>query len=123
MTQEHAVEKHATNPSMPTKFCPYCGESILAMAIKCRYCNEFLDGRKSTEAKHKKLEGYWYAIIWGALLFPFIGSWIIVFLSSILYYVWRSDQPIKAKTINIHGWGAWFVGNIMWLIIYLLLRV
>lgn len=26
-----------------TKKCPYCGEEILAIAKKCKHCNEWLD--------------------------------------------------------------------------------
>jgi hypothetical protein len=33
-----------------TKNCPYCGEEVLAVAIKCKHCGEFLDDRPIPES-------------------------------------------------------------------------
>lgn len=32
--------------SSDTKVCPFCGETIKAVAIKCKHCGEFLDKRR-----------------------------------------------------------------------------
>lgn len=40
----HAAPPHAPTPAL-TKDCFFCGEAIAHTAIKCKHCNEFLDGR------------------------------------------------------------------------------
>ena len=67
-----------------------------------------------------KLEGYWIAIIWCSLLLPCIGGWIIVILSSVMFYAWRKNYPKKAKSINRHGWAAWAVGQLIGGLLYYL---
>lgn len=31
----------------PTKACPYCGEQILAVAVKCKHCGSDLAAREN----------------------------------------------------------------------------
>jgi hypothetical protein len=60
-------------------------------------------------------------LIWGSLFIPCIGGWLIVVLSSVMYYVWLNEYPNKAKSINRHGWMAWLTGQAIWIPVWLLL--
>jgi uncharacterized membrane protein YvbJ len=98
-----------------TKKCQFCGEEILAAAIKCKHCGEFLDRRvKLTQGSVDELGGGWIALIWLSLFIPYIGGFIIIVLSSILYYSWKKNYPNKAKAINKHAWGAFICSFLLW---------
>lgn len=37
------IDPNSITQSSSTKACPYCGELILEIAVKCKHCGEFLD--------------------------------------------------------------------------------
>lgn len=51
----NTVNNQVATASEPTKQCPYCGETILAVAKKCKHCGEWLPEEKVEEQIEVKI--------------------------------------------------------------------
>lgn len=105
-----AVPEAAANPNM--MFCRNCGKQIAREAVICPNC-----GTKYGPVGEDKLSGGTILILWLLLLVPF-GGILVVFVSSILYYVWKGSYPKKAKAVNLHGWLVFLVSILLWIILF-----
>lgn len=76
-TDNGAVEERSDE-----KPCPYCGESIKAIAKKCRICGEWLDEAARKQSRgNTKARGPLVLQIWGGLLM--VGSALLGILSTV----------------------------------------
>lgn len=80
--------------SESTKKCPYCAEEIKIEAIKCKHCNELLNGNsKSKVVTIKDKQSNWLAAVL-SLIIPWlwhiykwhIGLWLFLFIITIIWY-------------------------------------
>ena len=101
-------------PQNQTRACPFCGETILLAAVKCKHCGEFLDGRNRQAAappplqpKKSKLQvendlwksnpSYLYYLshfIFGVLSLPLFGLGLLFIVYALL------DRNTKLYTLT-----------------------
>jgi hypothetical protein len=77
------------------KKCPFCAEEIQEEALKCRFCNEFLDGKAARDLQVKNTQ--WY-LKTSTLV---VGFFLVGPL--ILPLVWLNPHYSKTKKSVITG--------------------
>ena len=59
----------------------------------------------------------WIIFLWFCgFCVPCIGMWIVILLSSLLYYAWKDVAPNRAKSINRNGWLIFLISFLLQLV-------
>lgn len=101
--------------------CPHCGKPVSQHVSLCPHCGRPIELQKRVnedyvEQKKLFLEDYWSFLIWGSLLIPFIGVWLMLVLILLISY-FNKEHVQKMKRLRSQAWTAWVVGVIIWTVV------
>ena len=85
--------------SQRNKICPYCGETILQEARKCKHCKQWLDDNPKNQSSQSSNKTFW----WGMIAFVSVMGLITVLAMntrsiSILHA--KSQDTIRVETFD-----------------------
>lgn len=114
------VASSKPKPAQRTQKCPFCSEEIPVNSLRCRHCDEWLDGTAlglqpispGGAGRSQGIRKIVYGIVgqvFGSLILILPGKFgllvgALLLMASMVYYIWGCCQYITSKGYHI-AWG------------------